>query len=48
MRYLAKAQSPKVRLLVDAVEWKKAPAAEVQIGGYAVKMETRVVVNAKP
>ena len=42
MRYLAKAQSPKVRLLVHAVEWKKAPES-VQIGQHTVPMTTVVV-----
>jgi integrase len=44
MRYLAKAQSPKVRLLVDAVEWKKKPTT-VKLGQVAVPLDTKIVLS---
>jgi len=47
MRYLAKAESPKVRLLVDAVQWRKRPPSTLRIGDHAVSMEAIMVVNAE-
>jgi integrase len=43
MRYLAKAESHKVKAKVDAVQWKKRPADQVKIGNRAVPMETKIV-----
>jgi hypothetical protein len=43
MRYLAKAESKKVKAKVDAVQWKKQPPRSIQIGGYEVPMGTVVI-----
>jgi integrase len=43
MRYLAKAESKKVRAKVDAVQWKKQPAGQVKIREQAVPLETKLV-----
>lgn len=43
MRYLAKAESHKVKAKVDAVQWKKQPAGQVKIGDRAVPLETKIV-----
>jgi integrase len=43
MRYLAKAESKKVRAKVDAVQWKKTPAGQVKIREQAVPLETKIV-----
>jgi len=46
MRYLAKAESKKVKAKVDAVEWKKQPPKSIQIGGYEVPVG-QVVIDWK-
>ena len=46
MRYLAKAESHKVKAKADAVQWKKKPAGEAKIGEHAVSLETKIIVNA--
>jgi len=46
MRYLAKAQSKKLRAKVDAVQWKKRPPSAIRIGENTVSMDTIMVVNA--
>jgi integrase len=46
MRYLAKAESKKVRAKVDAVEWKKQPPTTMNIAGFEVPIGT-VEINWK-
>jgi hypothetical protein len=43
MRYLAKAESHKVKAKVDAVQWKKARPATVKTGGHKLPLETKLV-----
>ena len=43
MRYLAKAESKKVRAKVDAVQWKKTPPAKVKAGAHSLPLETKLV-----
>jgi integrase/recombinase XerD len=43
MRYLAKAESKRVRAKVNAVQWKKQPPQSVQLGVYPVSMGTIIV-----
>ena len=45
MRYLAKAESKKVRAKEDAVQWKKRPPTTLQIGGLTVTMDTLTTVG---
>lgn len=47
MRYLAKAESKKVRAKVDAVQWKKRPPTTLQIGDHAVSMDAIMTVYAE-
>ena len=47
MRYLAKAESKKVRAKVDAVQWKKKQPSAIRIGEHAVSMDTLVVMDAE-
>jgi hypothetical protein len=44
MRYLAKAESKKVRAKVDAVQWKKAPPSAVRIGEYEIPFGTETLI----
>jgi integrase/recombinase XerD len=46
MRYLAKAESKKVRAKVDAVQWKKEQPSAIRIGEHTVSMDTIMVVDA--
>jgi integrase len=43
MRYLAKAESKKVRAKVDAVQWKKQTPSTVKTGAHSVPLETKLV-----
>jgi integrase len=43
MRYLAKAESHKVKAKVDAVQWKKACPATVKTGAYSLPLENKLV-----
>jgi integrase/recombinase XerD len=43
MRYLAKAESHKVKARVDAVQWKKKPPATVKTGEHKLPLETKLV-----
>jgi integrase/recombinase XerD len=43
MRYLAKAESQKVKAKVDAVQWKKASPTAVKTGAHSVPLETKLV-----
>jgi integrase/recombinase XerD len=43
MRYLAKAESHKVKAKVDAVQWKKRPPAEIKTGSHTLPLETKLV-----
>lgn len=47
MRYLAKAESKKVKAKVDAVQWKKKQPSAIRIGEHPVSMDTIVVVDSE-
>jgi integrase len=47
MRYLAKAESKKVKAKVDAVQWKKKQPSAIRVGEHTVSMDTVVVVDAE-
>jgi integrase/recombinase XerD len=47
MRYLAKAESHKVKAKVDAVQWKKAPPATVKTGAHKLPLETKIIWSEK-
>jgi integrase len=43
MRYLAKAESKKVKAKVDAVQWKKQAPSSVKTGAHSLPLETKLV-----
>jgi len=43
MRYLAKAESHKVKAKVDAVQWKKARPGTVKSGAHSLPLDTKLV-----